>query len=372
MTTRSHSNEVIHLRQDISTLLDLLGSLDLSRPHTAAAGFDAVIDRIQRPFRISGSLPSFYSSLQDFGAAIQASPGSCTVETSGLDRRGGGNMPNFVRALTRLGVQAACVGPMGDKALCPEFQDISCQAYSVGDPGECLALEFPDGKLMLSCPGESAELSWPLLVQRIGASTLRTLFGGAELAAFLNWAEIRNATALWEDVFQACILPANPDQSKYLLIDITDCSAHPADELLQLAQTLRRFSTYRALVMSFNEKEASLFSGVLGISGPDQPEFCRGLERALGATMVVIHGKRQCWFSQKRGPQGSVPAFWMERPLVSTGCGDTFNGGLAFGLLHGLSLPQACLFANATAACYISSGLAPTVEDITAFLRRSG
>lgn len=358
------------MRQDISALLDLLESLDLARQHTVAAGFDAVIDRIQRPFQSSGAHSSFYSSLRDFGAAIQASPGSCTIETSGVDRRGGGNMPNFARALARLGIQPSCVGPMGGKALCPEFQDLSSQAYSVGDPGECLALEFPDGKLMLSCPGKSAELSWELLVQRVGESTLRALFGGAELAAFLNWAEIRHATALWSDVFQACILPTGPHPDKYLLVDITDCSAHPSEELLQLAKALGRFSPYRALVMSFNEKEASLFSRALGLSAPEQPELCRSLEQALGASMVVIHGKRQCWFSQKHGPQGTVPAFWMETPLVSTGCGDTFNGGLAFGLLHGLLLPQACLLANSAAACYLSSGQVPAVEDITAFLRR--
>jgi sugar/nucleoside kinase (ribokinase family) len=97
---------------------------------------------------------------------------------------------------------------------------------------------------------------------------------------------------------------------------------------------------------------------------------------ALGPEMVVI----------KRGPQGclivsadhwlEVPAFAVDQVVDTVGAGDAFDAAFIAGMLHGLSLRECALLANATGAAStrkVGSGTnAPTCDDIMAVLHAAG
>ncbi|MEM9560919.1 MAG: PfkB family carbohydrate kinase, partial [Planctomycetota bacterium] len=58
-----------------------------------------------------------------------------------------------------------------------------------------------------------------------------------------------------------------------------------------------------------------------------------------------------------------------EHPKLSTGAGDHFNGGFAFGRLVGLDLAQALALGSAVSGAYVRDAASPDRARVCAFLR---
>ncbi|WP_420768622.1 ribokinase [Parageobacillus thermoglucosidasius] len=89
--------------------------------------------------------------------------------------------------------------------------------------------------------------------------------------------------------------------------------------------------------------------------------------------VIVTEGARGVTI-RKGGKQVLIPGFCV--PVVdTTGAGDTFNGALAVALSKGMSLEDACRFANAAAALSVTKlgaqGGMPTEEEVERFLREN-
>lgn len=77
------------------------------------------------------------------------------------------------------------------------------------------------------------------------------------------------------------------------------------------------------------------------------------LSRGLQTLVVTVDADGCLIFTQREGKvhQQQVASIWMEQVVDTTGCGDTFAGGLAFGLMrHPGDLAKATQYANALAA----------------------
>jgi ribokinase len=87
--------------------------------------------------------------------------------------------------------------------------------------------------------------------------------------------------------------------------------------------------------------------------------------------VIVTEGARGVAI-RKDGKPMLIPGFQV--PVVdTTGAGDTFNGALAVALSKGMSLEDACRFANAAAALSVTKlgaqGGMPTEEEVKRFLQ---
>lgn len=92
---------------------------------------------------------------------------------------------------------------------------------------------------------------------------------------------------------------------------------------------------------------------------------------AFADKVIVTEGARGVT-TRKDGKKMLIPGFRV--PVVdTTGAGDTFNGALAVALSKGMSLEEACLFANAAAALSVTKlgaqGGMPTEEEVEKFLQ---
>ena len=54
----------------------------------------------------------------------------------------------------------------------------------------------------------------------------------------------------------------------------------------------------------------------------------------------------------------------IKRPKLSTGGGDNFNAGYAYGILQGMTPPEALTVANEVSGFYVSHGHSPNRDEL--------
>ena len=127
-------------------------------------------------------------------------------------------------------------------------------------------------------------------------------------------------------------------------------------------------------IITPNESEASLLTGVGVTDLPSAKEAARALLRAGVGTVVITMGKRGALLTRD-DDMVLVPGFAVEA-VDTTAAGDAFNGGLAWAWGRGMELDKAVRFANAVGALAVTKMGAqpslPTFEEVKAFLMDKG
>ncbi|TDQ32162.1 ribokinase [Aureibacillus halotolerans] len=91
----------------------------------------------------------------------------------------------------------------------------------------------------------------------------------------------------------------------------------------------------------------------------------------ITATVVLTKGVEGVYY-QNENNLVNIPSYKV-KAIDTTGAGDAFNGGFAYAIATGHSLPQACKFANAVAALNVlkrgaQQGL-PTLSEVEVFMQ---
>lgn len=341
-----------------------------SRPLRAAVGFDACLDTVIRPVQSidEDGNAVFFSSIGDFGQYLTRHQNlSCAIDVRMVSHRKGGNMPNLAAGLTALEIPVDCVGPLGLPAPDQAFSGIGRSLITVGSPGTCTALQFDDGKVMLSNMEGASGLNYESLKQVLGAEKIRALFQDCGLAGFVNWAELPQATDLWRGIAQDCWFSRAPDLSRFLLVDLTDCRRRSEKDILDVLSLLRECAQYRRLVLALNQNEANQLAAVLKQTPSNLTEMANQLREAVSAWLVAIHRNESCILSSAEESVYSE-GFWVSQPLISVGAGDVFHSALAFGVLHQFTLQELASFSSLYAALYVKYGKVFTIPEIAEWL----
>ena len=351
-------------REQLRTLLKRMVSCTEKCSMTATVGFDGCIDTILRPVcqRFSEGAPRYFETIDEFGAYLETRAGlSCAVEVEQVSRRFGGNGPNLAAALATLGVKTACVGNLGAPEPC--FAGTGAKLYSVGETGTCSALQFSDGKVMLSNMQAADKVTFDSICAALGEATVQKLFCESQGTAFVNWAEMPGATGIWRGIVERFWAAEPPMRDRVLLVDLTDCSRKSEKELREVAGVCAEAGKYRRVVWSFNAGEAALLAKYFRCPAADAVSRAEQLRITLSADMVVIHDIARCALSAP-GTAAEVPGFPVEQPRVSVGGGDTFNGALLFSLMCGFSPEKCALFAGAFSSAYVRLGAHVSLEQL--------
>lgn len=319
-------------------------------------GFDGSVDRTVRPIQIAGKPNRYFATIGDYGRHIVSKAGlSCSIQTEVIKSQAGGNNVFVAQSLKAQGYDVFLAGLFGEKAFTPEFMPLAekgIELCSFGDNQLCECYEFDDGKIMISPQIPDMHEPFKNLCAALGDKA--ALFREADLVAMLNWGEIPWMQKLWDDAADY-MYTGRKDEDKFVFFDPADVSCRADDEILQMLRCMKKASKARRCVLSINENE-TLTIGKVVYNGQSRPELI--LENLVNdgyVDEVVMHTVYRA-LAFDGNSFAEAPTNHVEKPLISTGAGDNFNGGYCAAVLEKLTLKERVVRANYTSYVYLTTG----------------
>jgi sugar/nucleoside kinase (ribokinase family) len=353
-----------------------------SSSRKALVGLDGFVDTIVTPVAqrtAQGDAFTPITSIPEFAARIAGAAGKSTnLEFYPLMDKLGGNGPIMAAALLAGGTRVTYVGALGRPALNPVFHDFAARSevVSLCEPASTIAVEFQDGKLMLGQLRSLDSITLAKIDEVMGAARFRAALAGADLVALVNWTMIPNMSGIFADLL-AEVLPALPARAtdappRTFFFDLADPEKRTREDLLAALRLIARFGDFGRVTLGLNLKETQQVAAVLGLPAPDKDEAslrasAAALRAALDVATVVVHPRESAACATAEGTAW-VPGPYTDKPLITTGAGDHFNGGFSQGQLLGLD-PESCLALGVcTSGHYVRTGRSPTLDDLETFL----
>ena len=275
-----------------------------------------------------------------------------TVLSSSAVRTPGGKGANQAVAMARLGAEVRMVGAVGEDA---DGAALLASLESAGVRTEWIARR----------PGTPSGLA--IVCVDPGANNAIVVASGAN--STLSPEDVRSAAGAFErSGVLVCQLetPAETviaaQHSGREVGALVVLNAAPAKQVPE-----EMFALTDVLVV--NEIEATMFAPG---AGPEDSAR-RLLDKGPKAVVVTLGGEG-CLVVDEQGAAPS-PAYRV-KPVDTTGAGDCFTGGLAFGLSKGRPLREAVKIAQAAAAIAVTrvgaQAAMPTMQEVGDFLRERG
>ena len=359
----------------IQTILEELENVP-NRKVDGFVGIDGYIDKIQQVVQKKDQEErQFYPTIAQLGDRIKQAAGlSSQFELVTHTVKLGGNAPIMANALGQLEIANTCLGTFGFPSNEPIFRTIStnCQLISVGKAAESNALEFNDGKLILSELSTFENLNWNKILEVGRVDAIQASLQKAELIALVGWCNLPHATNLWKGILE---LVAKIDyvSPPHFFFDLADPSGKTDESIENVLQLIASFGAIGKTTLGINENEAIQLHQILcRLNGKQLPfenleQTGKFLFAELNLHQLLIHPVASCYLFNKRKTyhlEGKV----IQHPKVSTGGGDNFNAGFCFGLLNGFTEEQSMILAMATSGAYVQAGKSPTVNDIKEYI----
>lgn len=359
----------------LNSIIERLARVPVST--RAFVGFDGYVDRIQQVVQTRDATGgSYFKLISDFADRVQTLSGrSGQIEIVTQANKIGGNGPILANALGALEVETYCAGPLAD----PIFGEMSPEVrlLSLGPPATTNALEFGDGKVMLSEVTPFEKLNWQYVSHQVGLQALTGYFNESRLVAFVDWANLPHANDLWAGFFDHIVRDSLPDPGRYFLFDLCDPTRRTSDEINQCLEIVARYAPYGNITLGMNENEARrIFLALNGHSPSDTNRLAQTpdldvigsfIRKETGIPSVLIHPTDCALVATAMGvvhQQGRVVA----QPRILTGAGDNLNAGYCWGLLNGFDQEDCLLMGMAASGAYVQNGHSPTRADLLAYV----
>lgn len=344
---------------------------------SAFVGLDGFVDEIMHVVDTRADAEHFerIKTITEFSHRVGAAAGKSTnIELVCQRVKLGGNGPILGNALSHLGLRVSYLGALGFPAIHPIFENFVARAdvHSIAQAGHTNALEFDDGKLMLSTTSQLNEVTWANIQERFGRDAFISRFAGSDLVAFVNWTMIPYMSDLWESLLTE-VCPNLNGPRRTLFVDLADPQKREDDDLRRALELLVRFNDYFDVVLGLNEKESYEVSEALGNRSADRSpealgELALDLNQRVPVNTIVIHPVTYA-LTASNGTVDIVKGPHIPRPVITTGAGDHFNAGFCLGKLLGFDNALALLTGVSTSGFYVKNGHSPAPADLAAFLR---
>lgn len=338
-------------------------------------GFDGFVDEIIAVVDKRYSNRNFdrIATITDFAArAAQAAGKSANLELVVKTQKLGGNGPIMANALAAIGVKLTYIGNLGFPQVHPVFQEFAdrVEVLSLGEPCHTDALEFDDGKLMLGKLGPISDISWELILERVGQNRLDKLLSESQLLGMVNWTMIPAMNDIWEQMLRFT-LPKLPAHRRILFVDLADPEKRTREDVAAGLKILSQMTKYLEVILGLNLKEAQQIAEVLHIRLPADVEselaqLATDIRQAMNVHTVVIHPRSGAAAATASGSASFAGPF-IQQPLISTGAGDHFNAGFTAGRLLGFDLDEALCLGTATSGYYVRHAKSPTHLELAGF-----
>jgi hypothetical protein len=332
-----------------------------------AFGFDGFIDRVREMQTETNAGTERIESLEAVGTRILEAADAGASSTFGwrtTGRRAGGHVCHLSRAYDVLGYDPTLVGALGDPVR-PFFEETfgHLDHHSVGEPGLTDAVEFDDGKLLISEGGDVSGLDWNRLVEAVGVGTLSDALDGTRLFGIGYWAAVYGLPGII-DGLRECVWPSLADPPAHVIVDPADIRRISPSGVERAADATGRLSAVTDTTLSANRVETQAMVEVLcDAATGDLVEDTRRLFRTLSVDRVVTHGvDRSCCVSADGATTVAVSP--VNRPSITTSAGDHFNAGFSLGIIEGASEAAALVAGNAYARRFVDTGETPDYAEL--------
>ena len=346
----------------------------------AFVGFDGFVDFIKKAVkqRRAGEI-TYYETLTDFSDRIRAATGkSGQVELITKKVKLGGNAPILANALGKLGVTSYCAGSMGYPKLHTVFSSMNerCRIISLQDPGESHAIEFSDGKLILSELSVFHGFNWNYINNSPEIHQIRRSLVECSLIAFVDWANLSLASNIWDGILHDIIKPSGKKNFQFFF-DLCDPSKKTVQQIDEVLDLISSFSHFGKVTLGLNENETiKIWCAIHGVDVnnpkekskvPSLREAGDGVFKAMSIDCLLVHPvDRAIAFRKKEVLE--FPGRLVPSPKVLTGGGDNLNAGYCLGVLYDLPVDQCVLLGMAASGAYIQNGESPDIAAIIDYM----
>jgi len=338
---------------------------------SVAFGFDGVVDTVREIIdeRQDGAEYTPVTELAAVGDRIQESvdiKSSATFEWTEEATRTGGHVCHLTRALGTLEYEPTMIGTLGEP-IDPVFRD-EFERYpkvSIGQPGQTDAVEFDDGKLMLTQPGDYRTLDWETLCDCIDVADLAERIDGRRLLGLGYWSVTPRFRISWTASARSCGRSSRRRQSTSW--PTRGPASRPTRGSARRRLRVRRPRRRRrgdcqcesVRVPGHRLRLRRRCGRVRG----DRP----GRAGGPGVHRFVGHGVDRS-ASSTATETASIAVPTVENPVLTTSAGDHFNAGLAVGLLTDVDEDAALVLGNSLAGWFVRNGTGPTRDQLRTFV----
>jgi hypothetical protein len=339
---------------------------------SVAFGFDGVVDTVREIIdeRQDGAEYTPVTELAAVGDRIQESvdiKSSATFEWTEEATRTGGHVCHLTRALGTLEYEPTMIGTLGEP-IDPVFRD-EFERYpkvSIGQPGQTDAVEFDDGKLMLTQPGDYRTLDWETLCDCIDVADLAERIDGRRLLGLGYWSVTPSFPDLLDGLREE-LWPLLSSPPEHVLADPADLRHVPPADLRGGASAFAALDDVVEVTVSANRSECQVIASVFGDDVDEFEETVQVAREALGVHRFVGHGVDRS-ASSTATETASIAVPTVENHVLTTSAGDHFNAGLAVGLLTDVDEDAALVLGNSLAGWFVRNGTGPTRDQLRTFV----
>ncbi len=351
------------------------GATALARTHVVA-GFDGFVDEMISVVEQRRSLEDYtpIPSIGRFAELIaQAAGRSSLREIIITGTYAGGCALNLGDGLAALGVKLNYFGTLGNPRW-QVFDDFAARCHSCiswgREPGRTLALEFQDGKYMLSAVSQLAEFDPDLLDRVLADGAYLDACRRAPLIALTNWTLYPHMTACWQklrdDVYSRL------SHGPMFYFDLVDPRGRDRADIAAMLETLAPFQDCGEAALGVNLNEANAVAAVLGIEQVEEDaeavrRQAEAIRARLGIGQVVTHCLKLAAMADGDGSH-TAEGPYCANPVRSTGAGDRFNAGYCAGTLLGLAPPQRLLLGKAASGYFVRQARSATPLELADFI----
>ena len=346
----------------------------------AFVGIDGFIDEIIHLVDVRQDFENYtrLNKMTEFAAKISEAAGrSGNFERVVQRVKMGGNGPLMSSAMGNLGTEIFYTGAVGWPEVHEIFKPLEVfgRVVTLCEPAHTDAFEFFDGKMLMGKLEVLKTITPERLIECCGgeAALLKEL-ESCQLVALTNWTMVPFATEVFGTLLN---LAGKCNHSPLFFFDLADPEKRTKEDLCELIALFSEQSGLgRHVILGLNHNEALQVACAMDFGNVDESEaeeplchLAQSIQQASGITEIVVHPRKCSAAATAEGSSYAIAPF-TPTPKLSTGAGDHFNGGYAFGRLNGLDPLMSMISGNAVSGHYVRTGHSPTADDLLEFLEK--
>ncbi len=339
-------------------------------------GIDGFIDQVWKVVetRTTDNNYILIDKMQKFGELIvNRKEGGMANELIKKRRSYGGFTANTGKAVGNLDLSTTLVGMYGSEGIDKIFNDLKekCTLISIGDPVVSTILEFTDGKIMMPNLDELLNFTWDDFVNAIGHDELAKILCDADIVSLGYWSNMPTFDDFISKMSENYFHTKGP---KRLFFDFANIKKRSKEAIFATFKVLERMNNKIPVSLSLNEHEAAILFSYYDREFIDNMEEVAQstdyIRRTIGLGELIIHTPNYAVISSISEGIEMLEQDYCEAPVITTGAGDTFNGGYIASCLGNLNARERLAIANAATRFYISNSHTPNREELLSEIKR--